>query len=192
MTNVAIVYHSGYGHTKALAEAVEAGAKGVAGVTTHIVSVDAIEGRWDDLASASAIIFGSPTYMGGVSAPFKAFVDATSKIWYAQGWKDKLAAGFTNSASPAGDKMSTLQSMATMAAQHGMNWISLGLMPSGGQSTSTDETPNRLGFFLGAASQAFSDQGADVAPGPADRETGRLLGERVAHAAVRWDRGKAA
>ena len=61
-------------------------------------------GGWETLAAADAIVFGSPTYMGNVSWQFKSFADASSKPWYGQAWKDKLAAGFTNSASINGDK----------------------------------------------------------------------------------------
>jgi NAD(P)H dehydrogenase (quinone) len=95
MARVVIVYHSGYGHTRKQAEAVDAGVQGVAGTQTELLAIDAEgnvpDGAWDTLAAADCIIFGSPTYMGSVSWQFKKFADASSKPWFSQVWKDKLA-----------------------------------------------------------------------------------------------------
>ncbi len=97
MAKIVVVYHSGYGHTKAAAEAVVRGAQSVAGVAVHLINVDDVKDDYAAFADADGIIFGSPTYMGGPSAQFKAFIDGASKVWFKQGWKDKVAAGFTNS-----------------------------------------------------------------------------------------------
>jgi NAD(P)H dehydrogenase (quinone) len=179
---VAVVVHSLYGHTRALAESVAAGAAAVPGVHVDLVPAAEVtrtgEAHWAALDAADAQIWGSPTYMAGVSAGMQGFFEATSGRWAAQAWKDKLAAGFTNSGSLNGDKLATLQHMALVAMQHGMQWIGLGLLPGGA------DQPNRLGAFIGVMAQ--SDHGASpaVAPPAADRETGRLLGERVARAAL--------
>ena len=77
------------------------------------------------LDASDAIIFGSPTYMGGPAAQFKALADATGERWYRGAWRDKLAAGFTVSSGPSGDKLSTLHYFFTLAMQHGMIWIGL-------------------------------------------------------------------
>lgn len=127
--------------------------------------------------------------MGTVSAPFKAFMDATSRIWLSQDWKDKLAAGFTNSSSHSGDKLSTLQQLAIFAAQHGMIWISLGLMPGNNHSKGTSNDLNRLGSWLGAMAQSNADQTPDIAPTNGDLLTAEFLGQRVAEAALRWNKG---
>jgi NAD(P)H dehydrogenase (quinone) len=190
MSHIAIVYHSGYGHTARQAEAVAKGALGVANASVALVKVEDVEQHWDDLAGADAIVFGAPTYMGGVSAPFKAFMDASSKFWVAQGWKDKLAAGFTNSASQNGDKLATLQHLAIFAAQHGMVWVGLGLLPGNNSSAGSVEDLNRLGSFLGAMAQSNADQGPDYGPPPADLKTAEHLGRRVAEAAARWNAAK--
>ena len=79
MSNVAIVYHSGYGHTQALAEAVAKGARAVPGTKASLIPVAEAEARAAELDAADAIVFGSPTYMGGVSADFAKFKDWTSK-----------------------------------------------------------------------------------------------------------------
>lgn len=183
---IAVAYHSGFGHTHALAEAVVAGANEVNADASLVVVDDPETLDWGLLADADAIVFGSPTYMGSVSAPFKAFMDASSKIWFEQGWKDKLAAGFTNSASYSGDKLNTLQQLSVFAAQQGMIWVSLGLLPGNNSSQGSADDLNRIGSYLGAMAQSNADQGAELAPPQSDRDTARHLGRRVARAAQRW------
>ena len=134
---IVIVYHSGYGHTGKVAEAVAAGSGGA------LLAIDAEgnlpAGGWEQLAAADAIVFGSPTYMGSVSWQFKKFADASSKPWYGQQWKNKLAAGFTNSASMNGDKLSTLHYFFTLSQQHGMLWLGTGMMPSNSKAATRDD-----------------------------------------------------
>ncbi len=128
--NISIAYHSGFGHTERQARAVAAGAESAgATVTLHDVTTldDAL---WSTLADADAIIFGSPTYMGTASAAFQTFAEASSPIWADGGWRDKIAAGFTNSAGINGDKLNTLETMSLFAAQHGMTWVSLASPPA--------------------------------------------------------------
>lgn len=184
MTQIAVVYHSGYGHTQRMAQAVAQGAGAL------LIPIDA-EGNlpvdgWEQLKAADAIIFGSPTYMGSVSWQFKKFADASSKSWFAQEWKDKLAAGFTCSAGMSGDKQGTLTTLFTLAMQHSMLWVSQGLMPSSTKAAQRDDI-NYLVSYSGAMAQAPSD--ASVAEMPAgDLETARLFGERVAALAARFRR----
>lgn len=192
MTKVAVVHHSGYGHTKVQAEHVVKGAEEAGGSVDLIDASDLAspdEGPWDVLNDADVIVFGSPTYMGSVSGPFEAFADASSKRWFEGKWKDKLAAGFTNSGSLSGDKVGALQRMTTLAMQHQMIWISLGLMPGKPQHPGDDaENLNRLGFYAGAAAQ--SDDGPpDETPGASDLATARHLGRRVVEVAGRYTRG---
>jgi multimeric flavodoxin WrbA len=179
MPQIAIVYHSGYGHTKVVAERVQAGAESVAGTRASLIPVEEVEGRWADLEAADAIVFGSPTYMGNVSAPFKAFMDASSKPWLEQKWKDKLAAGFTISGSPSGDKLNTLQSLMIFAMQHGMVWVGNAELPY------NEEGINRLGSFTGVMAQA-GQVAPEVEPNEADRKSAERLGQRIAGAAARW------
>lgn len=184
MTQVAIVYHSGYGHTAKQAQAVYEGAAGVPGTRAHLIAVGEVDGHWDTLAAADAIVFGAPTYMGGASADFKKFADASSKPWFTQDWKDKLAGGFTNSSSLNGDKHSTLAYFVTLAMQHGMLWVGTGMLPANSSKAQRNDV-NRLGAFTGAMAQSDSDVGADVAPPAGDLETARLYGERIARTAAR-------
>ena len=129
MTAVAIVHQIGLGHTRKRADAVRSGVEGNADVSATYILIDA-EGNlrataWDELLTAEAIIFGAPTYMGSVSWQFKKFADASSKPWFGQAWKDKIAAGFTNSASMNGDKRSTLHYMITLSMNQNseVGWI---------------------------------------------------------------------
>lgn len=191
MAVVSIVYHSGYGHTKRMAEAVSAGAGGVAGIQAHLIAIDAEgnvpDGAWDQLAGSDAIVFGSPTYMGAPSWQFKKFADASSKPWFSQLWKDKIAAGFTNSATMNGDKLSTLHCFITLAMQHGMVWVGTGMMPSNKKSAQRNDV-NYIGSFAGAMAQSPSDASVEEML-PGDLETARLFGQRVAETAKRWKAG---
>lgn len=181
MSKVAVVFHSGYGHTLRMAEAVAAGA-GAA-----LVPVDA-EGNlpangWETLNAANAIIMGSPTYMGSVSWQFKKFADASSKVWFTQGWKDKVFAGFTNSASLNGDKLSTLHYLFTLSMQHGGIWVGTGMMPSNTKAAQRNDI-NYLGTYGGAMAQSPSDSSPEEMPA-GDLETAKLFGKRVAELAGR-------
>lgn len=191
MTKVAIVYFSGYGHTARQAEAVKQGAASVAGVTVTDFRInengDLPEEAWEALAQQDAIIFGSPTYMGGPAWQFKKFADASSKPWFTQAWKDKIAAGFTNSASTNGDKFSTISYFFTLSQQHGQIWIGTGLMPSNTKANGPDDV-NWTAGFAGALAISPSDASADEAPRKGDLETARLLGKRVAEFAVKSGR----
>jgi NAD(P)H dehydrogenase (quinone) len=179
-TNVAIAYFSGYGHTLELANAVRDGVESVADSECTMVNVAVpAEVDWEALDAADAIIFGTPTYMGTASGAFHVFAEATSTRWMTQAWKDKLGAAFTNSGSMSGDKVHTLQYLSLLAAQHGMHWISLGLMPGWNTSTGSEHDDNRLGFYLGAGAQTWNDQGPEAVH-PSDLATARHLGARVA------------
>ena len=180
MSKIVVVYHSGYGHTEVQAKAVARGAAKVEGSEVKLLNVEEAQQQWDTLNAADAIIFGSPTYMGSASAQFKGFMDASSSIWFQRGWKDKVAAGFTTSASQSGDKLNTLIQLTVFAAQHGMIWVGNDLLPGNNSSTGSVNDLNRLGGFLGALAQANSDQGPDVAPLQSDLLTAEHRGERVA------------
>ncbi|WP_053727912.1 flavodoxin family protein [Streptomyces sp. WM6378] len=188
---VSIAYHSGYGHTAVLAEAVRDGAA-EAGATVHFIKVDAItEADWELLDASDAIVFGSPTYMGTASGAFHQFAEATSKRWFTDAWLDKLAAGFTNSGSKSGDKGHTLQFLQTLAAQHGMHWVNLGLKPGWNSTAGSEHDLNRLGFFSGAGAQTNSDEGPEAVH-KADIATAEHLGRRITETARVFIAGKAA
>jgi multimeric flavodoxin WrbA len=187
MTKIAVVFHSGYGHTQRMAQAVAEGAN------AELVQIDADgnlpAGGWELLNDADAIIMGSPTYMGSVSWQFKKFADASSKAWFAQAWKEKMFAGFTNSASMNGDKLSTLHYLFTLAMQQGGVWVGTAIMPSNTKAAQRNDI-NYVASFSGAMAQSPSDSSpAEMVQG--DLDTARLFGERVAKASARWAAGKA-
>ena len=188
MTRINIVYFSGYGHTRKQAQAVRDGAASVAGAMVELIEISPEgslpEGAWEKLAGADAIIYGSPTYMGGPAWQFKKFADESSKPWYTQAWKNKIAGGFTNSASVNGDKFSTLSYMFTFSQQHGQIWVGTGLMPSNKKEHGPDDV-NWTAGFAGALAISPSDASADEAPRKGDLETARLYGERIAEVAGR-------
>jgi NAD(P)H dehydrogenase (quinone) len=191
MKNIAIIYFSGTGNTHLMAEAIAAGAQKNSDTTVQLLRISGeqiVNGRWKDeamvttLNQADAIVFGSPTYMGGVAAQFKAFVDGVSSAWAQQLWKDKIAGGFTHSGGLSGDKQGTLIYLAINAAQHSMIWVGAGEMaqPNG---------VNRLGSYQGVMGQATPDfTGAKkVELDPGDRLSCELYGQRIAAATQRWN-----
>jgi multimeric flavodoxin WrbA len=181
MAKVAVVFHSGYGHTLRMAQSVAEGSGG------ELIAIDAegnlTDAQWATLSAADAIIMGSPTYMGSVSWQFKKFADASSKAWFSQQWKDKVFSGFTNSATMNGDKHSTLHYFITLAMQHSGIWVGTGLMPNNSKAAQRNDV-NFVGSFSGAMAQSPSD--ASPAEMPAgDLETARLFGKRVAEVAAK-------
>ncbi|WJK11932.1 flavodoxin family protein [Pseudomonas fluorescens] len=189
MSKVVVVYHSGYGHTRVIAQAVAQGVERHVGSSCLLLAVEDVEAHWDDLHRADAIIFGAPTYMGSASAAFKQFMEATASFYLARPWRDKLAAGFTNSGSLCGDKLNTLLQMAVFAAQHSMIWVGLDLLPARACEGVFDGQLNRLGSSLGAMSQSCVEQPPEQVPPLEDQQTAAHLGERVARLAQRMARG---
>jgi NAD(P)H dehydrogenase (quinone) len=190
MATIAIIYFSASGHTHLMAEAIAEGAQKAPDTTVQLLRITGEQitnGRWKDeaiatqLNQADAIVFGTPTYMGGVAAQFKAFVDGVSGAWAQQLWKDKIAGGFTHSGGLSGDKQGTLVYLAINAAQHSMIWVGAGEM-------SQPNGVNRLGSYQGVMGQAIPDftgtKAAELDPG--DRATAVLYGERIAAATNRW------
>jgi multimeric flavodoxin WrbA len=176
-----VLYHSGYGHTQVVAEHVARGAG------AQLIAIDSngdiSDADWAALDAADAIIFGAPTYMGNVSWQFKKIADASSKRWFGRAWQDKIFGGFTNSASPSGDKHVSLIAMQTLASQHGGIWVSLGLAPSNAKAA-TPADVNNLGGSVGLLTRSPSDAAVDEIPA-GDLESAVLYGRRVAQIAGR-------
>ncbi len=176
MSKIVIVFHSGYGHTRKVAEAIAQSSGGA------LLAIDAEgnlpEGGWEQLQAARTIVFGSPTYMGGPSWQFKKFADASSKAWFTQQWKDKLAAAFTNSATMNGDKLSTLHYFFTLSQQHGMLWVGTGLMPSNAKAATRNDV-NYVGSSSGLMTVTPSDASTDEMVA-GDIATAQAFGKRVA------------
>jgi NAD(P)H dehydrogenase (quinone) len=175
---VAIVYDSGFGHTAKQAQAVAEGVNRAPGAEAKLIAVADGDISWETLEASDAIVFGSPTYNGSVSARLKKFMeDSTRPAFLPQKWRNKIAAGFTNSGAMHGDKLNSLISMTLFAAQHGMIWVGLDMFP--GHSA---EEPNRVGGWLGAMAQS-NDESPELSPIASDLKTAAHLGQRVAEIA---------
>lgn len=176
MSEIVVIYHSGYGHTKVVAEHVAKGAN--AKLIAISAEGDISEDDWAALDAADAIVFGAPTYMGSPSWQFKKFADATSKAWFTRKWTDKVFGGFTNSASPSGDKTVSLIAMQTLASQHGGIWVSLGLPPTNNKAATSADI-NNLGGSVGLLVRSPSDATVEEIH-TGDLKTATLYGERIA------------
>lgn len=183
---IVIAYHSGYGHTEKVAKYVAQGAKEI---TSDVISIKVNEiddAGWNALDAADAIIFGSPTYMGGVSGPFKTFLDATAGRWFQRKWTNKIAAGFTNGGSTSGDKLNTLVQMVITSMQHGMIWVGANQMGpnKSGTDVATAEDLNRMGSYTGLMTQS-NNESAEIVPPSGDLETAKIFGKRIAEVAAK-------
>ena len=190
MSDICIVYHSGFGHTEVIAKAIESGvnSQGCKAIMIKVPQNGEIEeSQWEQLNNSGAIVFGSPTYMGSASGPFKIFMDQSSKQWFEMKWKDKIAGGFTNSMGLSGDKLSTLQQLSLLAAQHGMIWISLGEQSAqGSDHIRSADSLNRVGSSIGVMAQS-ENESPSVTPPKGDIQTAHNYGIRIAQACKRWN-----
>jgi NAD(P)H dehydrogenase (quinone) len=129
---VLIVYYSMYGHINRMAEAIAEGAKSVKGAEVVLrrvpetlsqevlVKMGAVEAQKkfenvpiatvDELASADAIIFGTPTRFGNMCGQMRQFLDATGGLWAKGALVGKVGSVFTSSATQHGGQESTLLS----------------------------------------------------------------------------------
>jgi len=129
---VSVIFHSLYGHVFKMAEAVAAGAKEVKGAEVSLLRVketlpaeiiakmgatDAIkafahvpEATLGDLSGADAVIFGTPTRYGNMSAQMKTFIDSTGQLWMKDALVGKVASVFTSTATQHGGQESTILS----------------------------------------------------------------------------------
>lgn len=183
---VAIIYDSSFGHTAKQARAVLEGAQQVEGTDVVLIAIADGAIPWETMAASDAIIFGSPTYNGTVSARFKQFIeDSTKIVWRELKWRDKIAAGFTYSGAQNGDKLNTLMTLSLFAAQHGMIWVNLDLLP-GSANVGAGQELNRLGSWIGAMAQSNSTKGEVAEDVASDMATAAYLGRRVAEVARRF------
>jgi len=189
---IAIVYHSGCGHTKVIADCIAHGAAQITGTQAVIIPADELPtpdgkdmgGKWDKLQAADCIVFGCPTYMGSITAELKRVFEASSSVWSEQHWRDKLSAGFTNAGSTSGDKLGTLHDIFHFCMQHSMVWISQGIMCTG----PGENDINRMGSYMGCMAQSTDDP-PEVTPPQGDRKTAELFGKRLAEVTIRFAAG---
>jgi NAD(P)H dehydrogenase (quinone) len=139
---ILVVFYSLYGHVYRMAEAVAEGAKQVSGAKVELRRVPetlpgevlekmgAVEPqkafadipvcKVDELASADAIIFGTPTRFGNMCGQMRQFLDATGQLWAKGALVGKIGSVFTSSATQHGGQESTILSFHTTLLHHGM------------------------------------------------------------------------
>jgi NAD(P)H dehydrogenase (quinone) len=144
---ILIVYYSMYGHVLRLAEAVAEGAREVTGAEVELRRVPetlpedvlkkmgALEPQKafahipvcevDELASADAIIFGTPTRFGNMCGQMRQFLDATGQLWAKGALVGKVGSVFTSSATQHGGQESTLLSFHITLLHQGMIVVGL-------------------------------------------------------------------
>lgn len=184
MKKIAVIYHSGHGHTAFLAQEIVHGAQSLSGISVSVLKAEELTSHPDTISQFDGLILGSPTYLGGVSGVFKSFMDATGGMWRQQSLRGKLAAGFTVSSLPAGDKQSTLMSMFVFCMQHGMLWMGNPILPEQHSGTPYAQAANRLGSWSGLMAQSGHAAPADSFEA-GDIRTARLFGENFAQTLLR-------
>ncbi|MQY41068.1 NADPH-dependent FMN reductase [Epibacterium sp. SM1969] len=181
MARIEIIYFSGYGHTAKQAQAVLDGAQSKADARLWAVPDDGVvsDALWAAADAADALIFGAPTYMGGVPWQFKRFIDASSGRWQERKWASKITGGFTNSASAVGDKGETMNYLRTFTGQHGMLWVPLNQAPANMLNSGPDDR-NFAGGSSGALAISPADARPDQAPGKGDLQSAHDYGAYIA------------
>ncbi len=184
MKKIVVIYHSAHGHTAHIARHVAAGARQVPNIEVHVIKAEDLIRAPETLIDFDGCLFGSPTYLGGVSGTFKTFMDATGGLWKHQQLKGRLAAAFTVSSLPAGDKQTTLLSIFVFAMQHGMLWVGNPILPEQHGGVPYNEAANRLGSWSGLMAQAGHGEAADAFV-PGDIKTAKMFGKHFAETLLR-------
>ena len=180
--NISIVYDSEHGHTDQAAKLL-ASFISSENMQVQIIHVKDACDHWKTLHESDTIVFGCPTLFGNISAGFKSFMEETGSFWYKQLWKNKFAAAFTVSSTICGDKLNTLQSIALFAAQHGMHWMNMGILPRFLNDQQTDGQ-NRLSSYLGLMMQADNSQNHISTFHSGDLLTLELFAKRIADVTI--------
>ena len=192
MVSVSIVYDSSFkGQTEVLAKCVLEGVSSVDNIQGHMIHVNDVDEHWNTLHNSEAIIFGSPTYIGGVTAQFKLFIEKLAgEVWLKRMWKNKFAAGFTISAGRSGDKLNCLTDMVIFASQMAMIWVPQYILGGNYSTAGSEKDLNRMAGYLGVMAQGNIDEPADISPPESDKETARMHGRHVAQITAQFIEGQ--
>lgn len=197
MTKVLVLYYSMYGHIEVMAQAVAEGVRKVEGADVVVkrvpetipeekaraagVKLDqpAPIATVDDLANYDAIIFGTPTRFGNMTAQMRNFLDQTGGLWMKGSLIGKVGSVFTSSATQHGGQESTILSFHTTLLHQGM--VIVGVPYSCADQMRIDEITG--GSPYGASTIA----GGDGKRMPSANELGiaRFQGKHVAEIAKR-------
>ena len=192
MVSVSIVYDSSFkGQTEVLAKCVLEGVSSVDNIQGYMIHVNDVDEHWNTLHNSEAIIFGSPTYIGGVTAQFKLFIEKLAgEVWLKRMWKNKFAAGFTISAGRSGDKLNCLTDMVIFASQMAMIWVPQHILGGNYSTAGSEKDLNRMAGYLGVMAQGNIDEPADISPPESDKETARMHGRHVAQITAQFIEGQ--
>ena len=197
MTKVLVLYYSSYGHIETMAQAVAEGARKVAGTEVTIKRVPELVppevakashfktdqaapiATVDELPNYDAIIVGTPTRFGNMTAQMKNFLDQTGGLWFKGALIGKVGSVFTSSATQHGGQESTILSTHTVLLHHGL--VVVGLPYSCADQMGVEEIKG--GSPYGDSTIA----GADGSRQPSAKELGmaRFQGEHVAKIAAK-------
>ncbi|MBF0329057.1 MAG: NAD(P)H:quinone oxidoreductase [Nitrospirae bacterium] len=142
-----IVYYSMYGHVHKMAESVAEGVKEVEGAEAVLrrvpetLSDEVLEKMGakeaqksfshvplctvEELASADAIIFGTPTRFGNMCGQMRQFLDSTGQLWMQGALIGKPAGVFVSTATQHGGQESTILNFIPTILHHGMIYVGL-------------------------------------------------------------------
>ena len=186
MKKIVIVYHSRFHSVEKISSELAVGMQSVDEIRVSLIQSSEASSRIAEINEADAIVFGSPTYFGSVSSEMKNFFDSTGDVFMNKRWKNKIAAAFTHSSTPSGDKLMTLMQTMIFAMQNGMIWVGMDTLPSENYKISNEWSDlgsdslevNKLGSWIGLMSQSDSRKGIEISKN--DLLTARLFGKRIA------------
>jgi NAD(P)H dehydrogenase (quinone) len=199
--NVLIVYYSTYGHVHKMAEAIAEGVKKVNGAEAVMRRVpetlpDGVLEKMgaadaqktfshvpvctvEELASADAVIFGTPTRFGNMCGQMRQFLDATGQLWAQGSLVGKVGSVFTSSATQHGGQESTILSFHISLLHHG--FVIVGLPYAFQGQMRIDEVTG--GSPYGASTIAGGS--GERMPSANELDAARFQGEHVAKIALK-------
>ncbi|EEQ37159.1 putative NAD(P)H dehydrogenase (quinone) [Clavispora lusitaniae] len=183
---IAIVYYSSFGTTKSVAESVLEGVNSVEGVEADLFTAEEASKNVQVFENYDGFIWGTPAYFGSLASGLKSFFEKTTPMFMTRAFQNKIATGFVNGASIAGDKQGALIDLFTFSSQQGMLWVPLGLIPAKVPVNEEYDSLNHAGFFSGAATRSTVNGVVGQTPSPGDLKTARFLGQRFANVALQY------
>jgi NAD(P)H dehydrogenase (quinone) len=144
MSKVLVVYHSGTGNTKAMAQAVAEGVKEVTGVEVALKEAEQVS--INDLINADALAFGSPTYFSYMAGVVKAIFD---KAYLSR--NQLRGKPFVAFASGGGGEINSVQSIESIAVSCGLHKLCEGVAVGGMPTKSENQDCRKLGINLAKA-----------------------------------------
>lgn len=201
MAKILVLYYSAYGHVERMARAVAEGARAVPGTEVTVKRVpelvpeevarkagmkleqQAAVASVEELPQYDAIIFGTPTRFGNMTAQMRNFLDQTGGLWVKGALVGKVGSVFASTGTQHGGQETTITSFHSTLLHQGM--IIVGLPYSFAGLTQMDEIGG--GTPYGATTLAKADGSRQ--PSANELEGARFQGRHVAEIAARLARG---